>query len=255
MKKASAPLQVPDFGLVPQDDRRSDVLPPLPSLQALLQAPLHDVRQLGHIPGSSDAAFSRAQVTDSPVRQLAAVTERLVPMIDSFRRPKDGLAHWWQRFTGLALERELSYWHACTQLESAAANGKRLALQVQGVGQSLANERKRAMDEAQWLAQVVHVGQLALQPQFQSQRSAAAFADQRDYWARFARRIDNLNALHNASLLGAEQVKLAQAQADAVQDRFAEVLTVLLPLWRQRIGFELFSKQFGQTHNNEEQLL
>lgn len=252
MNRAPAPLHVPDFSLVPQDDRRSDVLPPLPSLQALLQAPLPDVRLLGHIPGASDAAFNRAELTDSPVRKLAETTERLVPMIDSFRRPKDGLAHWWQRFTGLALERELTYWHACTQLENSAAAGKRLALQVQGVAQALAEERQRATQEAQWLGQVVHIGQLVLQPQFQAQRSAAVFADQSDYWVRFARRIDNLNALHNASLLSAEQLKLAQAQANAVQDRFAEVLTVLLPLWRQRIGFELFSKQFSLT-NNEEQ--
>jgi len=55
-------------------------------------------------------------------------------------------------------------------------------------------------------------------------------------------------------LLSAEQIKLAQSQANAVQDRFSEVLTVLLPLWRQRAGSELFSKQLASLNIKESSL-
>ncbi len=245
-------MRADDLTLVPLEatarnapQARAATLLPVPPLKLLLSAPLGDLRELGHIPGASDEPFKPERAADSPVTQLARTTERLLPMIDSFRRPKEGMAHWWQRFTGLALERELTFWHACTQLEGTAKRGQDLLPQVRDLALRLANEREHALSQAEWLAQVVKVAQQALLPQFERHRQAASFADQPDYWPRFARRVDNLSALHNAALLSAEQIKLAQAQANAVQDRFSEVLTVLLPLWRQRVGFELFSKQFA----------
>jgi hypothetical protein len=73
-------------------------------------------------------------------------------------------------------------------------------------------------------------------------RVKPCFAAQPDYWARFGRRIDNLNALQHALVLSTQQFKLADAHAQAVLDRHAEIVTVLVPLWRQRMGFELFSR-------------
>lgn len=258
-------LQETELSLVPIEGRPSYApsnaphnaaakLPALPVLKLLLSAPLADVRELGQLPGSGDTPFKPKDAANSPVTQLARTTEQLVPMIDSFRRPKDGAAHWWQRFTGQALERELTFWHACTQLEATAQRGQHLLPQLRNFADSMERERQQALAEAAWLAQVTAVGQQALQPRFEVYRQSPAFADQPDYWPRFARRLDNLNALHSSALLSAEQIKLAQSQANAVQDRFSEVLTVLLPLWRQRAGFELFSKQLASFSLKESSL-
>ena len=96
--------------------------------------------------------------------------------------------------------------------------------------------------QAQWLGEVVTHGQTALGPKHATARAQACFAAQPDYWARFGRRVDNLNALQHALVLSTEQFKLADAHAQAVLDRHTEIVTVLVPLWRQRMGFELFSK-------------
>jgi hypothetical protein len=242
-------MNAPDFTLVPLErsarpgetrPRRSAPLAPPPSLQSLLQNPLADLRELGRL----------AQAEDQPF-DAQAVTERLVPMIDSFRRPKGSVTRWRQKFTGLALERDLSFWHACSQLEASVRSGQDWVPRVHHYAHNLQLERHAVKAQAQWLAQVVQVAQQALQPQYAEHRRAPAFADENDYWPRFARRADNLNALHNAMLLNAEQMKLAQAQARAVLDRFSEVVTVLMPLWRQQLGFELFAKQFSPPSKEE----
>jgi hypothetical protein len=231
--------------------RRSAPLSPLPSLQSLLQKPLADLRELGRLVHAEDKPFDAKAAADTPVSNLARVTERLVPMIDSFRRPKGAATRWWQKFSGQALERDLNFWHACSRLEATVKSGQDLVPKVHEHAHHLQRERHAAKAQAQWLAQVVLVAQKALQPQYAEHRQAPAFAEENDYWPRFARRADNLNALHSALLLNAEQMKLAQAQARAVLDRFTEVMTVLMPLWRQQVGFELFAKQFSPPSNEE----
>jgi len=154
------------LSLVPIEGRPSHAppnavaeLPALPVLKLLLSAPLADVRKQGHIPGSGDTPFKQKNAANSPVTQLTRTSEQLVPMIDSFRRPKDGAAHWWQRFTGQTLERELTFWHACTQLEATAQRGLSLLPQLRNFADGMERERQQALAEAAWLAQVTAIGQ------------------------------------------------------------------------------------------------
>lgn len=221
--------------------------PPLPTVQALLEAPIAQLRDLGALAERNEDPMRLMQGKKSPVVQLSRLLESLLPMIESFRSPSSRRNHWWQRFTGAALEREITYLHACQKLEEQARLANELAQEVNNMRGALAGEALGVRGQALWLGNVVALGQQALAPPNTVARSKACFAEQPDYWARFARRIENLNLLQHSLLLSAEQFKLADAQAVAALDRHAEITTVLVPLWRQRMGFELFSKNVTPT--------
>jgi hypothetical protein len=229
-----APMKPTDFHLR---------LPPLPTIDDLLRAPIADLHEFGASPSTDEDPMQIMQGDASPVARLARVLEELVPMIDSFRTPITLRMHWWQRFTGAALEREITYARACQLLESTAANGKELAGNVKKLRATMHQERLRTELYAAWLRELLSVAQAALGDAYASQRSALEFKLQLDYWSRFSRRVDNLNAVLTATMLSVEQFKLADTQAQTILDRYAEIITVLLPLWRQRMGFELFAKQ------------
>lgn len=236
----------PQWSLVPIEER--DVphwrapLPPVPTEAELLAAPIAQLRDLGALAGRDEDPMRLMQGKRSPMEQLSRLLQALVPMIDSFRNPSSRRQSWWRRFTGEALEREVTYLHACRQLESKARLANNLAQEVQGLRDGLRDEAQGVRRQAQWLGEVVANGQAVLGERHAAARAQACFAALPDYWARFGRRMDNLNALQHALVLSTEQFKLADAHAQAVLDRHTEIVTVLVPLWRQRMGFELFSK-------------
>jgi hypothetical protein len=50
----------------------------------------------------------------------------------------------------------------------------------------------------------------------------------------------------NAAQLSRGQFKLTAAHLLAVADRFGEVRALLLPLWKQAMGFELFAQRVAR---------
>lgn len=235
-----------EWSLVPIEERDQPhwrkPLPAIPSVDALLTTPVAQLRDLGALAERNEDPMRMLQGKRSPMEQLSGLLKELVPMIESFRNPVSRRQTWWRRFTGEALEREITYLHACQQLEDKARLANDLAVEVQGLREGLHDEAEGVRRQAQWLGEVVANAQTALRPQHASARAQPCFAAQPDYWARFGRRVDNLNALQHALVLSIEQFKLADAHAQALLDRHTEIVTVLVPLWRQRMGFELFSK-------------
>jgi hypothetical protein len=234
------------WSLVPIEERDQPhwrrPLPAIPSVDELLAAPIAQLRDWGALAERDEDPMRLLQGQRSPMEQLSRLLKELVPMIESFRNPVSRRQTWWRRFTGEALEREVTYMHACQELEGKARLAEGLAVEVQGLRDGLRDEAEGVRRQAQWLGEVVANGQTALGAQHAAARAKACFAAQPDYWARFGRRVDNLNALQHALVLSIEQFKLADAHAQAVLDRHTEIVTVLVPLWRQRMGFELFSK-------------
>ena len=219
-------------------------------LDRLLRAPLEDLREFGALPGRNEDPLQLMEGKKSPVAMLARLIEDMVPMIDSFRVAPGQRQRLWERFTGVAFEREITFFHACQQIEGTARRGQDLFRQVEQLRNSLMDEVNATLQHTKWLHGILTLGQLAVSPEFASQRQSAAFANQPDYWPRFARRLDNLNALQTSLQLSVEQFKLADLQAHAVLDRFSEVMTTLVPLWRQRMGFELFAKGLIHTQTS-----
>lgn len=235
------------WSLVPMDTQDAQDVPhwhlsAVPSVSELLAAPMTQLSDLGALAQRDEDPMCLMQGKRSPMEQLSRLLQELVPMIDSFRNPSSWRQSWWRRFTGEALEREVTYLHACQQLENKARLSNGLAQEIQRLRDSLRGEIQGTLHQAQWLGEVVANGQAVLGEQHTEARAKACFMTQPDYWARFGRRVDNLNALQHALMLSTEQFKLADAHAQAVLDRHTEFVTVLVPLWRQRMGFELFSK-------------
>lgn len=232
--------------LVPLEEREvlhwRRPLPPVPTEAQMLAAPIAQLRDLGAFGERDEDPMCLMQGKRSPVEQLSRLLQELVPMIESFRNPVSLRQSLWRRFTGEALEREVTYQHACQQLESKAGTAKILAMEVQGQRDDLRHEADGVRRQARWLGNVVANGQAVLGTTHAVARAKACFAEEPDYWARFGRRIDNLNALQHALVMSTQQFKLADAHAQAVLDRHTEIVTVLVPLWRQRTGFELFSR-------------
>ena len=226
------------WSLVPMDEPRvphyRQPLPAMPTQAELLAAPIAQLRDLGALAQRDEDPMRLMQDKRSPMEQLSRLLRELVPMIDSFRNPSSRRQSWWRRFTGEALEREVTYLQACQQLEGKARLANSLAVEVQGLRHGLRDETEGAMRQAQWLGEVVANGQAVLGTPHTAARAQACFAAQSDYWARFGRRVDNLNALQHALMLSTQQFKLADAHAQAVLDRHTEIVTVLVPLWRQR---------------------
>ena len=234
------------WSLVPLEERNVPhwrlPLPAVPTEMELLTAPIAQLRDLGALAQRNEDPMRLMQGKRSPMEKLSHLLQELVPMLDSFRNPSSRRQSWWRRFTGEALEREVTYMHACQQLENKARLASALAQEVQGLRDGMEDEMQGTLRQAQWLGAVVANAQAVLGERYAAARAEACFAAQPDYWARFGRRVDNLNALQHALMLSTEHFKLADAHAQAVLDRHTEIVTVLVPLWRQRMGFELFSK-------------
>jgi hypothetical protein len=210
----------------------------------LLREPLLDIRAYGAQPERDNDPIQLLGGKSSPVGNLALVTKELVPMINSFRTPPTRTERWWKTFTGEELEREVTYFHACEAMEARAAAGVKWVERSVALVERLRAERAAIAQDAARLTLDIAAAQAVLGPEHQAARAAPPFDS--DYWARFSRRVDNLNALLSSLQLTHAQYGLADKQAQSTLDRFSEVIDVLLPLWRQRMGFELFSRQFSK---------
>jgi hypothetical protein len=217
-------------------------LPKIPTVVEMLAAPIAQLRDLGALEERNQDPMRLLKGKESPVLKLSRLLEDIVPMIESFRNPDSRRLHWWQRFTGENLEREVTYLHACEQLEVKARLANDLAIEVQGMRDTLRDEAQGVKFKAEWLSDLVERAQVVMSDINKAERSKACFVNQLDYWPRFTRRVDNLNAIKHSQLLNVEQLKLADLQAQAILDRHADIVTVLVPLWRQRMNFGIFSK-------------
>lgn len=212
-------------------------------LASLLAAPLPDIRSYGAMPPRDLDPLKITGGQTSPVSALAALTQELIPLINSFRTPPSAARRWWKMFTGEALEGEVMYFDACQTLEARTAAGVALMHKTEELLTAMLAEEKCIAQDIAQLGDAVAAAQAALGSAHAPARTAAAFAEAgEDYWPRFARRAENLATLLASLQITLAQYALAKTQAQTALDRFSEIVEILMPLWRQRMGFELFSR-------------
>jgi len=215
-----------------------------PRIAKLLAQPLADIRSLGAISAREHDPLGLFGSKDSPVRALASVTERLIPMINSFRTTQSATQRWWKSFTGAELEREVTFFHACANLERLAASGVALSKETEALLQHAVQEKQNIAADIVELGETVAATQAVLGREYAAARDQPCFKEAgADYWPRFSRRAENLNVLLTSLQMTQAQYDLAKTQAQSTLDRFSEVIDVLIPLWRQRTGMELFSRK------------
>lgn len=210
----------------------------------LLAQPLDDMRSLGAVPARDHKLLDLFGSDASPVRALESVTIRLIPMINSFRIPQSTTRRWWISFTGAELEREVTYFHACASLEQLAAHGVALIREVEILLLHTVEEERLIATDIAELGETVAAAQAVLEQKYAMARQEAWFKEAgANYWYRFSRRAENLNSLLTSMQMTQAQFGLIKSSAQSALDRFSEVVDVLIPLWRQRTGIDLFNRK------------
>lgn len=172
---------------------------------------------------------------------LHEINTRLVPLMQSFRTLPRDHRRWWYWFTGEALEQELLFGRNCAEVERLALDGMARARETDGHIGLLEQECEAMRGQLQSLELEIAAGRLMLAPAAAERLERHGFGSEDR--ARLSRRLGNLEALSTALHLTQAQYGVAITHAQAVCDRFEEVHRLLLPIWKQRLGFELFSQR------------
>lgn len=177
---------------------------------------------------------------------LHEVNKQLVPLMASLQRDR-GKHKWWRRFTGAQLEYDLNFEDMRGTIESLAASGAENQADMARAIERLRRQYDLMAVELRLLEAETAAARLLASPAWDARRAAAGFGA--DELARLARRASNLEAMATATKLTRAQFNVAIQHARTVSDRYREIQTLLLPIWRQSVGFDLFSRQTNTKDN------
>ncbi len=209
-------------------------------VRAFFADPVGSVERLGRTGDTGDETLRLLDEIGRRTRALGELNRDLLPLIERFTarsRPQ----RWWSRFTGEALERELSFGRLCERIKVAACAGTDRAAEIRATVDALDADRLRIDAELATLQAALELGHAVLDPAREPLRRACRAPE--DTWARLSRRLGNLEAMATALALTRTQYGVAIDAGRAMVDRFEEIRLVLIPLWRQHMGFELFARQ------------
>lgn len=194
----------------------------------------------------ADQALAVLEGIGASTSDLHQVNLRLVPLMASLQRDS-GKHKWWRRFTGAQLEYDLNFDGMRREIEGLAATGKEDQADMARASERLRKQYDLMALELRLLEIESAAARLLASPAWAAQRAQAGFGD--DELARLARRAANLEAMATATQLTRAQFKVAIQHARTVADRYREIQTLLLPIWRQSVGFDLFSRQTNAKEN------
>ncbi|WP_054773216.1 hypothetical protein [Methylogaea oryzae] len=213
--------------------------------ETLLAMGTRAIDELGKQAGEQSAdALKLLDGISASTANLQQVSTALMPLMTKFRTVS-GLRRLWQWFTGELLEREVFFPTVCGQIEQLAGQGESGDLELADQSRLLLEHAVAMEEHIRQLELDIEAGRLMLSPEATQRREAAGF-DPHEH-ARLSRRLGNLEAMATALRLTQAQFKVAVEHAQAVSDRFKEVRVLLLPIWKQRMGFELFSQRVTQA--------
>ena len=170
------------------------------------------------------------------------VNVRLLPLISSFRRVK-GRRKWWHWFSGDTLEQEVFFAATQQEIQALAGQGEQARIRLLELVAVFQSQRALMGKELALLDLDIAAGRLMLtSPYAQACRQAGLDSEG---MGRLSRRVANLEASAVATRLTQAQYKVAVTHARTVADRFSEIYTLLLPIWEQTMGFELFARRLS----------
>lgn len=172
--------------------------------------------------------------------ELQQVNLKLLPLMQRLRRKPEQSA-WWRWFTGERLEQQILFERLQQEIEQLATHGEQMHVRLQRHAQALKLERLRMGGEVQRLANDAAALQLLLGKPYAAACREAGLRE--EDLARLSRRAANLETMASATQLSRGQYKVTITHLHAVADRFVELRALLLPLWKQAMGFELFAQR------------
>ncbi|WP_428717596.1 hypothetical protein [Undibacterium curvum] len=185
-------------------------------------------------------AFTLLEAASAHTGALLEVNMRLVPLMSALQR-QGSKYHWLRWFTGKALEQDVFIDKVRNEIDELAHKGQQSYVDMVLQIQNLAAQQKLMHTEIALLEAEIAAAKLLASPAFAQQRALAGIHD--DELTRLIRRIDNLGAMATATQLTEAQFKVAIDHAKSVADRYREIRTLLLPIWKQSLGFDLFSRR------------
>ena len=211
--------------------------------QALLAGGGDVISLLGRRAGLQTAsALSELDRISKTSGDLMDVNVRLVPLISSFRRVK-GRRKWWHWFSGDTLEQEVFFAVTQQEIQALAGQGEQARIRLLELVAVFQSQRALMGKELALLDLDIAAGRLMLtSPYAQACRQAGLDSEG---MGRLSRRVANLEASAVATRLTQAQYKVAVTHARTVADRFSEIHTLLLPIWEQAMGFELFARRLS----------
>jgi hypothetical protein len=188
--------------------------------------------------GAPVDGMAQLEALSQQLTGLRQVNSELLPLISRLQRP-GGQPNWWRSFTGEQLEHEVFFEQVKQQIETLAQQGQAqhdaMARQV-----TLMQQQHQLLTlEVAMLEQDIAAARLLAGNDYARARAAAEIGN--EDLARLIRRADNLDAMATTTRLTQAQFQLAIEHARAMADRYREIRTVLLPIWQQNVGFELFA--------------
>lgn len=211
-------------------------------IRALLADPARSIDALGSAARPGAETLKALDALSASARRLTDVNVALVPLIGRFRDPGPG-RKWWRWFVGESLERDVRFANICAEIEALAAVGTEERGTARDLVEGLRREAATMDTELAALEIDLQAARTILAPAGARLRKVLPVAP--DHWDRFARRAANLESIATALQLTRAQYDVAARHAETVVDRFEEIRLLLMPIWYQRMGFELFSDRVG----------
>lgn len=207
----------------------------------LLSFGANAIDELGRRAGSDAAdALKLLEAISLSTSQLLEVNLRLLPLMTSFQR-QASKHKWWRWFTGEQLQHEVLLHDVSKQIEQLVETGQQGHAGMRKQVELFKTQFRLMGTEIELLESDIDAGRLLASPGYAAQRLAAGLSD--EDMARLARRISNLEATVTATQLTRAQYQVAIQHAKSVSDRYREIRTLLLPIWKQTVGFDLFSRR------------
>lgn len=209
-------------------------------VQELLADPGQAASRLGTSASARDGMLHLLERAGAASSHLRQVNEQLLPLVGALKVPGK-VGRWWRWFTGVELENEMTFPAASRQIETFARDGLADSGGLAGLLDHLTTEDRLLKAELEAMEIDLQAARFLLG------KAPAGAAFQESAGAegveRLARKLANLEALLTALQLTRAQYRVAAQHAKEMLERFEDIKTLLVPLWYQRMGFELFSQR------------
>jgi hypothetical protein len=213
------------------------------AIRRFFQNPERALETLGSQTSTGRATLTALDDISKSTQAITQFNHQLIPLIEKFRTP-DKRTHFWRRFTGSALEHEILFASMCAEVEAIAELAIHEAESLTKHIEQLEREGQLIERDMQTIDDAINLGQQVASDRYKPLRVASKCNE--DFVDRLLRRLANLEMMANSLKLSNAQFAVAADHSRLVILRFKDIHTLLMPIWYQRMGFELFSRRVSQ---------
>jgi hypothetical protein len=247
MSQIFTPISHPDWSLLDMDTGEAVPLnAPPPDPQRWLEEPRLALTELGQMQNSQERAMDLLTEMGAASTNMRDLNQRLFGLTKDLGEGSIKQS-WWGRFTGAQLLREARNGSLMADVQQTREFCDQQIDRLKLLQHSLTREvDSLKTQQAELTAQTGIVKQFFIKGLPASRARASLEPDE---LMRLSKKVDNIQMLTTALSLTASQCSLSLTQTQSLEDRFEEIKSVLLPIWRQRLSLERFGDQIHKARN------